>query len=221
MTRYRSEDNNEFYQQLINKRKPAPIQGTSLKQAQEKWSGLNPENFHKEPDFPTYFFVGFWIRMWAFLIDLLCIKGITVATIGFFARFQILEPNNSLLSIYGLLAAGLYYGYFILLTKYNHGQTIGKMIFGIRVVSLVDAELTWQTVLMREGVGRFILSFPWVGLLGYLPILGTTKKQQLADYFSETSVVSLTTLSAFSHRQEVLSADESSQIAHEEMSYNG
>lgn len=212
MTAKQSDSHNDFYQQLVNRRKPQPLTEESLQEAQSNWSKLQPGNQKTEQLFPAYFFEGFWIRMWAFFIDLVCVRAISVATIGFLVRFQLVEQSDSLLSVYGLLAAVIYYGYFILMTKCNYGQTVGKMIFGIRVVSLEEEQLSWQTVLMREGIGRFILSFPGLGLLGYLPIIGSKKKQQIGDYISQTSVISLATLSAFTHQQEVLSAPETAHI---------
>lgn len=149
--------------------------------------------------FPSYFFSGFWVRLFAFLLDLICIAALTqiVRTfIGLFIEFS----QMTTWSVYGICGLIVYYGYFILLTKYNHGQTIGKMIAGIRVISLTKPTLDWQTVLIREGCGRFLLSIPVIGYLLYLPILFTGKKQQVADLFCDTSVVTLKVVAAFVHQ---------------------
>ncbi|OOL57322.1 hypothetical protein B1P97_12400, partial [Enterococcus faecium] len=98
--------------------------------------------------------------------------------------------------LYGFTALLIYLAYFILLTKFNHGQTIGKMIFGIRVISFDEEELSWSTVLVREGACRFILKFPLL-MLGYLPAVFNQKKQHLGDFFTNTSVVTINLIKAF------------------------
>lgn len=98
--------------------------------------------------------------MFAFLVDLLCIGAITRLTLGIAKNLGWLNFSDSYLSLYGFTALLIYLAYFILLTKFNHGQTIGKMIFGIRVISFDEEELSWSTVLVREGACRFILKFP-------------------------------------------------------------
>ena len=70
------------------------------------------------------------------------------------------------------------------------------MIFGIRVVSLTQSELSWTTVIIRETVCRFILKgFPFI--LGYVVAAFTDHKQHVGDYFSDTSVVTINILKAF------------------------
>lgn len=164
---------------------------------QEAWQHFeenSPESNYNL--FPDYFYAGFWIRMWAFIIDLICISCITNGSLNLFYRLLNKEPQGSILSFYGLASLIIYLAYFSLLTKLNHGQTIGKMFFGIRVVSLVESELSWTTVLMRETVCRFILkTFP--GIIGYLPSAFSKRKQHLGDYFCETSVVTLNVIKAF------------------------
>ncbi len=52
-------------------------------------------------------------------------------------------------------AAVVFYAYFVLMTK-AFGQTLGKMVFGLKVVDERGEPLTWLTVLFREVVGKFI-----------------------------------------------------------------
>ncbi|EPR29673.1 Proline-rich antigen, partial [Geobacillus sp. WSUCF1] len=52
-------------------------------------------------------------------------------------------------------AAVVFYTYFVLMTK-AFGQTLGKMVFGLKVVDERGEPLTWLTVLFREVVGKFI-----------------------------------------------------------------
>lgn len=103
----------------------------------------------KANDFPKYFYAGFYPNV-CFLGRSLCIGAITRLTLGIAKNLGWLNFSDSYLSIYGFTALLIYLAYFILLTKFNHGQTIGKMIFGIRVISFDEEELSWSTVLVRR-----------------------------------------------------------------------
>jgi uncharacterized RDD family membrane protein YckC len=99
-------------------------------------------------------------------------------------RYPLSEESFSAFSLSKL---AVYLLYFIVSTKWTNGQTIGKIIFGIRVVSFKEEKLSWGTVLTRECFGRYILKiFPFI----YLMVLFTREKQHLADFFSDTAVVS-------------------------------
>lgn len=170
----------------------------ATKARQQNWQRFEPDpDEYKHNIFPDYFYAGFWIRFWAFLADLLCIGAITNSTIGLAYRVTTgANPSGNFLSFYGLSSLVIYVAYFTLLTKLNHGQTIGKMLFGIRVVSLKESELSWTTVILRETVCRFILKYPLL-MLGYLPAAFSKRKQHVGDFFCDTSVVTLNMISAF------------------------
>lgn len=161
--------------------------------------------FHHYPD---YFYAGFWIRFFAYLLDLLCVSAITGILLGLPANLLNVTKSSELLSIYGFLALLIYLAYFILMTKLNHGQTIGKMAFGIRVVCFSEEDLSWQTVFVREGACRFVLRGS-IFMLGYLVTIFTPNKQHIGDYFSDTSVVTLNLLAA----REGLYKNESDRIS--------
>ncbi|WP_159722949.1 RDD family protein [Enterococcus sp. CSURQ0835] len=156
------------------------------------WRDL-PETSQKY--YPDYFFAGFWIRLFAYVIDLLCISAITTILLGTIFNLAGLTRGSGTFSLFGLLSLVIYLAYFALLTKYNHGQTIGKMIFGIRVVCFTEEQLSWATVLVREVACRFILKTPPF-ILGYLITIFTPNKQHLGDYFADTSVVTLNLIKA-------------------------
>ncbi len=187
-----------FSQKVLSSFKEKPLSETEIKENQKKWKKYT-EQKTDEPSinrFPYYFFAGFWVRFAAFLVDLICIGSITRLTLGIAVNLRWLQVSDSYLSIYGSLSLIAYLAYFILLTKWNHGQTIGKMIFGIRVISFDEEELSWSTVLVREGACRFILRFPLL-FIGYLPVIFSKKKQHIGDYFSNTSVVTINMIKAF------------------------
>lgn len=148
-------------------------------------------------DFPKYFYAGFWIRFCSFIVDLWCISAIKNVTIGFVFKLAGWEQGDSFLSPYRLAGLAVYLAYFILLTKLNHGQTIGKMIFGLKVVCFSEEELSWQTVIIREGFCRFLLQWNFLTYIGYLFAGFSENKQHLGDLFTDTSVVTLNTLKAY------------------------
>lgn len=133
-------------------------------------------------------YAGFWIRFWAFLIDFLmvsAISGIFIKPIFRVLDIAINKPFAFLFSPYKIVALVLLILYFILMTKLA-GQTVGKMIMGIRVVKLNGKKLDWSTVLFREGFGRFISQMLWIP---YLLVLFTPQKKALHDIFADTAVV--------------------------------
>lgn len=129
---------------------------------------------------------GFWVRFWAYLIDLLVISAATSILLKpVFALLGIDTGNVPWYAPFAILSAILFYAYFVLMTKFL-GQTLGKMIFAIRVVSLKKDSLDWGTLLFREWIGRFISAtvLPLYLIVGFTPL-----KQGVHDYFADTTVV--------------------------------
>lgn len=129
---------------------------------------------------------GFWIRFWAFLLDgfiITAIGGILVNPIFYLMDWSLSE--TVWYAPISIISAIFYYSYFVLMTKF-FGQTLGKMIFGLRVISLKHEKLTWSDVLFRDWIGRIINSIfmPLYILVGILP-----NNQGLHDYFADTTVV--------------------------------
>ncbi|WP_078379400.1 RDD family protein [Sutcliffiella halmapala] len=139
---------------------------------------------------PAYRFAGFWMRVWAYLLDLIIIWSI--GGIVIFPIFRMLNIPLSQSFMYSpatIATTILWFSYFIIMTKYFK-QTLGKMVFGLRVVDLKDTELSWKTVLFREGIGRYIAGFyAPVTFVVYLVAAFTNKKQGIHDLFADTSVV--------------------------------
>lgn len=129
---------------------------------------------------------GFWVRFWAYLIDLIVISGVT--SILFKPVFALLGAEistDSWFAPFAILSSVLFYAYFVLMTKF-FSQTVGKMIFGIKVVSLKKERLDWATLLFREWVGRLIsvTVLPLYLIVGFTPL-----KQGVHDFFADTTVV--------------------------------
>lgn len=132
-----------------------------------------------------YAYAGFWMRFWAYLVDLIVIAGLRQLIVSPILGFLGQESADGIFSLPNILSAVVFYLYFVLLTKFL-GQTLGKMIFGIKVIPLKEKRLSWQTVVFREWIGRYISAsiFILYALVAFLP-----KKQGLHDYFADTTVI--------------------------------
>lgn len=101
------------------------------------------------------------------------------------------------------VAVGILWLYNVLMVKY-YGATIGKMAFGMKVMptnntqqstannqqlsnrTMLD-ELDWQTVILRETIGKLISTIPFG--LGFLWVAWDAKKQGWHDKIADTLVV--------------------------------
>lgn len=127
---------------------------------------------------------GFWIRFWAYIIDLIVIGSINRMIVN--PLFNLLGWDGKwfIFSPMSIAASLIFFAYFVLMTKYFQ-QTLGKMIFGIKVVSTKTNTLDWGTILFRELIGRYISKTIWIL---YLVVAFTPKKQGLHDIFADTQV---------------------------------
>ncbi|HLQ95607.1 MAG TPA: RDD family protein [Pseudogracilibacillus sp.] len=152
---------------------------------------MDPEEevtLSEEPE-ASYRSAGFWMRFWAYLIDviiLFAINGLVLSPLGFLnegAAFDI-----GFWTMNGVLATIIYYVYFILMTKLAQ-QTVGKMILGLKVISEKAEKPNWLDVLFRELVGRFFYNAFLILKLLYIIVAFTEKKQGLHDFIGQTRVV--------------------------------
>ncbi|MEK4230332.1 RDD family protein [Solibacillus sp. FSL H8-0538] len=130
---------------------------------------------------------GFWMRLWAFVMDSLIVSaiiGITIKPIFHLMDWSL--AGDEWYAPIAIISAAIYYAYFVIMTKFCR-QTLGKMVFGLRVQKDNGEELDWVTVLFREGIGRFINNA--VFYLPYLIVGFTPKNKSVADYFADTTVV--------------------------------
>lgn len=130
-------------------------------------------------------YAGFWMRFWAYLADLVIIGSVNRIVIYPVLRFTDIPLHGGFFSTVNICTAITFYIYFVLMTKY-YKQTLGKMIFGLKVIPLKKEQLTWDTILFREWIGRFISAsfIPLYVLVAFLP-----NKQGLHDLFADTAVV--------------------------------
>ncbi len=127
-------------------------------------------------EYPEYVYTGFTTRFLAFIIDLIMIGSISRMTL-----FSVEEGLT-----FTLLSLLIYLLYFIILTKLTNGQTLGKMIFGIRVIGLNEEKLSLKTLIVREGFGRYIQKMV---MALYLLTIFTPYKQHFVDMLTDTTVV--------------------------------
>lgn len=131
-------------------------------------------------------FAGFWMRFWAYLLDLIVIGSIDRILINPIFRATGLDLHSGdFFAPITIATAITFYGYFVLMTKF-FGQTLGKMVFGLRVIDLHGEKLSWKSVLFREWIGRFISTFIFIL---YVVVAFLPKKQGIHDLFADTAVV--------------------------------
>ncbi|PPA71792.1 hypothetical protein C4B60_06185 [Jeotgalibacillus proteolyticus] len=137
------------------------------------------------------------MRVWAYLFDVIVIAAINNVLIRpFFSLIGI--ESSGFISPLGIATSITFFAYFVLMTKFFQ-QTLGKMVFGLKVVSLGNAQLSWSAVIFRELIGRYlhtgisIFSFPVLIFL-YAIVGFTPKKQGIHDFIADTSVIHERTL---------------------------
>src|SRR5690625_5349791 len=110
------------------------------------------------------------MRFWAFLTDLIVIfsiNGLLLFPLKFISNGVI---DVGFWTLNGILSAIVFYIYFLLMTKY-FGQTLGKMLFGLRVIRSDTQALRWSDLLFREVIGRFIYK-----IMSFLTLLYIDRK---------------------------------------------
>lgn len=128
-------------------------------------------------------YAGFWMRVWAYALDIITVASIGGLLISPLVHF--FELNHPYVQT--VLSALVFFVYFAFMTK-KYGQTVGKMVLGLKVISKSET-LTWGQVFFREGIGRLLHQiFPILYLL-YIVVAFTSKKEGLHDMIADTYVV--------------------------------
>ncbi|WP_240374606.1 RDD family protein [Bacillus piscicola] len=134
-------------------------------------------------------YAGFWMRFWAYLFDLLIVfsvNGILLSPLMFLENASV--TLLGFFTLQGLLSVVVSYVYFVVMTKY-FGQTLGKMILGIKVVHKDGTPLRWSDLIFREVIGRFIYRSVIITNVLYLIVGFMDEKQGIHDIFGDTRVV--------------------------------
>ncbi|WP_186579857.1 RDD family protein [Aquibacillus kalidii] len=142
-----------------------------------------------EPTSSNRSYVGFWMRFWAYLADIIIvfsINGILLSPFKFINDG--VDFDLGFWTLTGMLSSIVFYLYFLFMTK-KFNQTLGKMIFGIKVIREDEEPLQWSDLLFREVVGRFIHRVFFILVFLYVVVAFTAKKQGVHDMIGNTRVV--------------------------------
>jgi uncharacterized RDD family membrane protein YckC len=129
----------------------------------------------------TQDYAGFWIRFAAALIDGLALQAV-MWVIRLVAGVDLLHPPFWLT----LIGYAISWSYATILTV-KFGQTLGKMIVGVRVVRQDGRPLGWGQVLLRETLGKIVSAL--LLLIGYIMAGFDSKKRALHDRMASTYVI--------------------------------
>lgn len=137
--------------------------------------------------------VGFFVRLAAFLVDWLIVKGcLLIVRIPMWISSWG-NPDNIMkrdlifqYSLSDILFYVLTTLYFVVMT-YSSGATVGKRMFHLQVQSIEDRKMTFFEVLFRETVGKYLSGL--ILCAGYLMIGARVDKKGLHDLLSDTEVV--------------------------------
>ncbi|OAT74222.1 RDD family protein [Parageobacillus thermoglucosidasius] len=132
-------------------------------------------------------YAGFWMRFWAYLLDLLVVGSINRLLV--FPLLHLLDISVERTSMFApatIATTVTFYAYFVLMTKFFQ-QTLGKMVFGMKVIDESGRPLTWTTVLFREVIGKFIAKT--ILFIGFLFVAFSEKKKGMHDQFADTLVI--------------------------------
>ncbi|MEJ8546863.1 RDD family protein [Brevibacillus borstelensis] len=150
------------------------------------FAGAEPSGGEDASQEVSYAFAGFWIRVGATLLDVLFLTGISFLLFNPLRRA--FAVGLDVFSFVDFLEIAFDFAYAILLTWWT-GQTLGKLIAGIRVVNARQhrSQLTLGQVLLREVIGKFLSALP-LGL-GYMWAGWNQKKQAWHDLIAKTYVI--------------------------------
>ena len=140
-------------------------------------------------------YAGAGVRFCAYIIDqliLLMVIAILAGVFGILGLFGLDKILEYKLLFHFTVSAIIYFIvkkiYFVAFT-YTSGQTVGKKLFRIKVVSEDMSKASFWSVLYREVIGRYLCGlkeFVWVG---YLIMLLDNEKRGAHDRLSDTRVV--------------------------------
>ncbi|SDI78428.1 RDD family protein [Natribacillus halophilus] len=160
----------------------------------EREEGLGQHREQGEEVKPTQviemsIYAGFWMRFWAYIVDLIIVFSLNALFIR--PIFMFLDASPTLffgITVVGVLTAIVAYIYFAVMTKLI-GQTLGKMIFGLRVRREDGNPLTWGDVFFREVAGRMIHRVLGFTNLMYIVVAFHPQKAGVHDMLADTRVV--------------------------------
>lgn len=139
-------------------------------------------------------FGGFWKRYAAFLIDSLLIGAASKIFLNLTIH-RLVSPDQAAGNWwYELIKLALFLAYFVGTSLLLDGQTVGKLLLGLKVVNITTGQADQKTLLLRELAGRTILYFaPLLALI----LMFTPQRQHLIDIACDTAVLDLRQMAYF------------------------
>ncbi|WP_246031559.1 RDD family protein [Salibacterium salarium] len=159
----------------------------SEKQQTETETSMSGYDNERETPKPTLKYAGFWMRFWAYIIDLVIVSslnGLLLSPFLFVDQISVM----GFFTLQGILSAVTSYIYFLLMTKWL-GQTLGKMMLGLKVVRKDATAPRWSDLIFREIIGRFMhRSLVFTNII-YVVVGFADQKQGIHDVFADTRVI--------------------------------
>ncbi len=201
----------EAYRRLVNEFSPNKLEGLDgpFKDIQEAWEILKDDVKKREYDTKLQFqtggvnkhsnlhiseikYGGFWIRLVAYIIDIIIVTVILVIVIFlisiiFPAEFSGSVENGSWENTEKLLQIIIGVFYFAGLESSKNQATLGKKVSRLKVIREDQKDVTFGLSLLR--IINLSLSIPLTLGIGILMIAFNRKKQGLHDIFCKTLVV--------------------------------
>ena len=132
------------------------------------------------------FYVGFWVRFVAYLIDMIVIYAIASLLNTFSFGLLNKRLDFPILGEESLSYVIVMFTYFIAMT-YFFSQTLGKMIMKVKVETNKGDKLSLADVVYRELIGRLLTIF--LAYIPYIAVAFTNKRKGLHDFIADTVVV--------------------------------
>lgn len=130
-------------------------------------------------------------RGFAALVDVVAATGVLIGVAAARAVLAAVLPSGTLFALNGvfvMLALLLAWAYFIVFEWLWGGRTLGKRIFGLRVIGADGSPATFTAVLVRNLV-RVVDFLPAFYGIGLLAIVVSGRSQRLGDLAAGTFVV--------------------------------
>jgi uncharacterized RDD family membrane protein YckC len=114
--------------------------------------------------------------------------------------YALLKDYEITISMFGkILRAGMLYAlfllsYYMLIPIFLKGQTLGKWLFKLKIVSEDGNDIDYKTLFFREGICRILVRTISLGIssvVSFFVMVVREDKKSLADVFAKTKVIDI------------------------------
>ncbi len=142
----------------------------------------------------TYDLASAGMRILAFIVDLIVLSTFYTVAIQFWVLIVTKPPLFFLIMI---LFPVTFYTF--LMELFNNGQTLGKLILGIRVIR-IDGRKPTVVDLLTRWLFRVVDIWGSLGTVGLILITSSDKNQRLGDLLANTTIIRVRTGDGYSLR---------------------